>query len=480
MRRRALLRTLGSGLALGSAGLASGHPTATGNGTPPPESAATDPLGSVSVEDTREAVLSDDGTTAFVATVDGFAVVDVSDPTAMTVLARQRVLADHEDGPLGGIWDLHCDGDRLLVAGPANGSGSLWGYGYFDVSDPASPEQLAGRETDFYVHNCFLRDGVGYFSGNGLEGSPLVILDVETGDELARWRVRDADERYADLPFGMVNLHDVWVAGDYAYLAYWDAGTWCLDVSDPADPVLVSRVRGRPVDELLAVEDTRREATEPPGNDHFVTVDESGDLLGVGTESWAADQRPPGGPGGIECYDVSDPSAPELLGEILPPSTPDPTRGGVWTTSHNFELTNDRCYASWYQGGVTVHDLTDPAEPRELFHWREADRGKFWTARLVSPGEYFLGASIGAFGSNTDADESPLESGLFAFPDPTGSIPSSTESPSSTTASATDGDDSTATGGEPTPTNGTGAGAGLGAGLLGLAVGAWLRRRRSE
>ena len=477
MRRRSVLRAVGSGLALGSAGVATGHPTPNGDGTPPSETAATDPLGTVPVENTREMVLNDDGTVAYVATVDGFTVVDVSDPEAMTVLASTPVLPDHEDGPLGGIWDLHCDGDRLLVAGPANGGGSLWGYGYFDVSDPASPEQLAGHETDFYVHNCFLRDGVGYFSGNGLEGSPLVILDVETGDELARWRVRDADERYADLPFGMVNLHDVWVAGEYAYLAYWDAGTWCLDVSEPADPALVSRIRGRPVEELLAVEDTRREATEPPGNDHFVTVDESGDLLGVGTESWAVDQRPPGGPGGIECYDVSDPSAPELLGEILPPSTPDPTRGGVWTTSHNFELTNDRCYASWYQGGVTVHDLTDPAEPRELFHWREADRGKFWTARLVSPGEYFLGASIGAFGSNTDPEDSSLESGLFAFPDPSGSTPSTEPSSSPT---ATDGDGSTTTGGEPTPTNGTGAGAGLGAGLLGLAVGAWLRRRRSE
>jgi len=477
MRRRSVLRAIGCGLTVGHVGVATGHPTPTGDGTLPDETPDSQPLGTVAVPDTRETVLGDDRTTAYVATVDGFAVVDITDPTAMSVLARETILSDHEDGPLDGIWDLHVDGDRLLVAGPANGRPSLWGYGYFDVSDPAAPEQIAAHETDFYAHNCFLQDGVGYFTGGGIEGSPLVVIDAESGRELARWSVRDADDRFADLPFGMVNLHDVWIDGAAAYLAYWDAGTWCLDVSDPADPTLVSQVRGRPVEELLEIEDDSRERTEPPGNDHFVTVDESGDLLGIGTESWAVDQRPPGGPGGIAFYDVSDPTAPERLGEITPPPTPDPARSGVWTTSHNFELIDQRCYASWYQGGVTVHDLRDPTEPRELFHWREADRGKFWTAQLAASGEYFVAASIGAFGSNTDAEDSPLESGLFAFPDPTAET---TPVGTASSATPTPSDGPPSPGQEPTPTNGTGAGAGLGAGLLGLGLGVWYRRRRSE
>ena len=471
MRRRALLRTLGTGLAVGSAGLASGHPTATGDGTPPSETPDSQPLGTIAVEDVREMVLDDDGEIAYVATVDGFAVVDVTEPTDMAVLARESLFTDHADGPLTGIWDLHVDGDRLLVAGPAFGSPALYGFGVFDVTDPAAPAVVAEHETPFYTHNCVLADGICYFTGSGLPGAPLVVMDVESGEELARWSGTDVDDRWADLPFGMVNLHDVWVDGGLAYLAYWDAGTWCLDVSDPADPSLVSRVRGRPLEDLLEIEATRRESTERPGNDHFVTVDESGDVLGIGTESWAASDESANGPGGIAFYDVSDPAAPSRLGEIVPPPTPDSTRSGVWTTSHNFELVGGRCYASWYQGGVTVHDVSDPTDPAERYHWRDADRGKFWTAQLAAPGEFFLGASIGAYGTGTDPSESPLESGLFAFPDPGEGSTDGSPVETRTTVGPTAGQ-------EPTPTNGSGAGPGVLGGIAGLAgLGVWYRRR---
>ena len=120
-----------------------------------------------------------------------------------------------------------------------------------------------------------------------------------------------------------------------------------------------------------------------------------------------------------------------------------------------------------------------PTEPTERYHWRDAGRGKFWTAQLVAPGEHFLGASIGAYGSNTDTDDSSLESGLFAFPDPAVSTPSPTQSsePSSSARPAADEGDGPATDGEETPVSGSGDGLGLGAGLLGLGLGAWYRRR---
>lgn len=476
MRRRSVLRAVGGSIALASVGVAGGHPTATDDGTPPAETPATDPLGTVSIENTREAVLDDGGETAYVATVGGFAAVDIADPGSMSVLATETVMADRENGPLGGIWDLHYDDDRLLVAGPAHGGGSLNGFGYFDVAEPAAPELIAAFETEFYTHNCFLDDGIGYFTGSGIEGSPLVVVDVESGEELAQWSVLDDDERWSELPFGMVNLHDVWVADGLVYLAYWDAGTWCLDVSDPADPTLVSRVRGRPLDELLAIENQRQEATAPPGNDHFVSVDDSGDLLGIGTESWAVDTESEDGPGGIDFYDVSDPGDPTRVGGIEPPASSAPTRDGVWTTAHNFDLTEGRCYASWYQGGVTVHDVTDPSDPEELYRWRDADRGKFWTAQLAEPGGYFVASSIGAFGSNTDADDSSLASGLFAFPDPEISTPTETQSATPSRA----GDEEPTAGQESSPANGTGSGAGLVTGLAGLVgLGAWYGRRRT-
>ncbi len=68
-------------------------------------------------------------------------------------------------------------------------------------------------------------------------------------------------------------------------LGVWDGGTWVVDVSDPSDISLVSKVRGRPPEDLAAIEDPGTERSEPPGNDHFVTVNEDASLLGVGGES---------------------------------------------------------------------------------------------------------------------------------------------------------------------------------------------------
>ncbi|PSP94258.1 hypothetical protein BRC91_06715 [Halobacteriales archaeon QS_4_62_28] len=478
MRRRAVLRAVGSGVAVTSAGITSAHPTPTESetrgtdATSTPATRDSDPLATLEIEQTRETVVSDDGTTAYVATVDGFVVADIADPTAPTLVTEERVLADHEDGPLTGIWDLHVDGDRLLVVGPANRGPSLRGFGYFDVTDPAAPEAIAAHETDFYIHNCVLDDGVAYLTGSGARGSPLVIIDPESGDELARWALRDHDERWEDVPRTLISLHDVWVQGDYASLAYWDGGTWILDISDPAVPTLVSRVRGRSIEELDAIEDPDRERLETPGNDHFVTVDESGDLLGVGSESWAADTDAENGPGGIEFYDVSDPTEPTQLSRIEPPPTPDATYGGAWTTAHNFELVGGRCYAAWYRGGVTVHDVSDPTNPVELFRWRDDDRAKFWTAQRCSSGSAFVASSIGAYPKNEeDTDSEPPLSGLFTFPTP------EVSTPTETTGGQTANDDSSAMDSGQT-TDGTGDG-GLSVGLLGLlGLGGLYRRYR--
>ncbi|MFB6075048.1 MAG: hypothetical protein ABEJ89_08555 [Haloarculaceae archaeon] len=408
MRRRTVLATLATGAAVGSA---RAHPTSTGDGAgagaSDPESDVT-PLGTLALPEAREAVVA--GTTVYVATLDGFAAVDASDPAAPRVLARRTdLLADRENGPLTGVQDLAVDGDRLLAVGPANGRAPLMGAVVFDVTDPAAPARVAVHETDYPVHNSDLADGVAYLTGNGAPGNPLVTVDADAGAELGRWSLVEHDDAWADVAPRLRVLHDVWVQDGRAYLAHWDAGTWILDVTDPAAPAVVSRVRGRSAADLAAVsdDDLRREYLETPGNDHFVAVDESADLLGVGAEAWDADGDRVGGPGGISLYDVSAPERPERVGELAPPATPDPSMGGVWTTAHNFRLRDGRCYAAWYQGGVTVHDVTDPGDPRRVLAWRDSDRTRFWTA-VPGAGDWVAAPTMGT----DDADPA-----LFLFPD---------------------------------------------------------------
>ncbi|MDS0260722.1 hypothetical protein NDI56_15045 [Haloarcula sp. S1CR25-12] len=450
MRRRTLLQSLATASAGGAVGTASAHPLPTDDGSSTPAGTPTggEPLGTLSLSGARELVTSPDGHTAYVATGAGIALVDVVSPSNPRLLAeRTDLLADSADGPMQEVQDLALRDDRLLVVGPANPAEGAHGLVVFDVSDRQTPERVTAVELDTRVHNCDFDGRYAYVTANSRTDNPLVVVDTRTGEAVGSWSLGAADERWAEVSPSLRPLHDVTVRGDRAYLAYWDAGTWILDVSDPADISLVSRVRGRSREALAAVSDPRTERTEPPGNDHYVTVDEDATLLGVGGESWDRDDDGSGGPSGIELFDISDPRAPESLATVDPPPTSDPTRGGVLTTAHNFELTDGRLYSAWYEGGVRVHDVREPSQPREIFRWRDSSTTSFWTAQRGAG--CFLAA-------NTAALDSDISPGVYTFPDPAVGAPTRTE-------------------------NATGAGGdgfGIAAALAAVGLGAWRLARR--
>ena len=416
MHRREALSVLGGAALL--SGPVAAHPTPPEDdpdGTPPTR---TDdgygPLSRIAVEGATEAVVSDDGTTAYVAASTGYAVVDVSDPDDPSVLAERReLLADREDGPLGGIYDVKLSGETLLVVGPANpGLSRLSGALFVDVSDPASPEHRGFYETDYPIHNCDLDGDRAYLTANVATRRALEIVDgAGEPTRLGGWSLPAHDDRWGELPPYVRTLHDVFVQDGVAYLAHWDAGSWLLDVTDPVEPAVISRI-GRSPETVAAEYDAGSDGYDTlPGNDHYAAVDEAGDLLAVGREAWATGDRPDGGPGGIDLYDVSDPTDPRKRSTIAPPPTPDATQDGVWTTAHNFEFRNEILYSSWYRGGVKRHDVSDPAAPEELTWWADRPHAEFWTARVAVPGSTFVASSRATA-------QSPAA--LYVFPDADG------------------------------------------------------------
>ncbi|WP_158059199.1 LVIVD repeat-containing protein [Halorussus halophilus] len=448
MRRRTFLG--------GVAGVAGASLAAVGYRSTATQTSSYEPLGSVEVAGAKEAVVGPDGETAFLAVTDGFATVDVSDPTTLSVLAERRDLStDGGERLLREIWDVKVDGDRLAVAGPANPTRESVAHGVllYDVRDPANPEKLAFHETEFSIHNCDFVDGFVYLTGNNQRGNPLVIVDVrdDVPAEVGRWSMLDVNERWSEVDWYLRWLHDVYVHDGMAYLAHWDAGTWLVDVSDPTNPQYVSYFGARPLDELAAVpsEAVNAGVLGLPGNDHYTAVNDDGTLLGVGRESWSVDGE--GGPGGVELWDVSDPASPQRRAYVEPPGSSGrgssgkesnaldfvgvaAAGGGLdalddglahkgagaachdkcgrqraedWTTAHNFDFAGDRLYTSWYQGGVKIHDVSDPASPTELATWRDAENTSFWTAQRASD-RFFVASSI-----DYHAD---TRSALYAFP----------------------------------------------------------------
>ncbi|MFC7228988.1 hypothetical protein N0B31_16405 [Salinirubellus salinus] len=526
MRRRALLRATAGVGGLGVFGtLAAGGVS----GQSASRQSSFEPLGAVNVPKAKELVVDPAGAYAYVATTDGFAVVDLSDPAAPAVVFDQPDIgADQDGGPVRQIFDVKLDAanDLLVATGAAQGSGQLDGVAVFDVSDPTAPERVVFFETPFFNHNCDVDAGVVYLCGNDFERNGIVAYDARSGERLGDWSVVDVDERWQEASFGNWNLHDVHVTDGVAYLAQWDAGTWMVDVSDPTAPELIARVRGRPVETFLdmASDEARREAIEPPGNDHFAAPDPSGDLLGISVESWDAGGDGSGGPGRVHLYDVSDPQNPRKLSALLPPETDDPSYSneGNWTTSHNFEFRDGLSYTSWYNGGVRLHDISDPTDPQLLGAWR-SENTSFWSAQAATD-EFFVassrrdptvsnarqGAAVITFPvvsepvTTPGGTETPTPSPT-ATPTATATPPSETPTPSPTatpteteTATATASPSAspsrtpTATGtaeapsetNEPTPDGSSGGGPGFGpwAALAGIGLGAarYLRRGRRE
>jgi hypothetical protein len=489
MRRREALRLLGAGTALTLGG------TAAANGDTPFE-----PLGQLEIEGAKEAVVGEEGT-VYLAVTDGFAVVDVSDPSSPTLRHENRsVLADRDDGPLGGIYDVKVDGDRLAVAGPANAGPTFAAAVVYDVSDPAAPERVSVHETEFFNHNCDIGDGVVALCGNDGDRNPLVTVDAETGEELGRWSVVDAEPGWADVPFGPWQLHDVTLSDGTAYLAYWDAGTWMVDVSEPSTPELVGKVRGEPVEEYTGMaSDEASEATfQPPGNDHYAAPNDDGTLVCISAEAWDIEpEEEDVRPGSLYLYDVSDPSDPTELAEIAAPRTTEEGYGGTWTTSHNFEISGETLVSSWYRGGVRIYDIADPTTPILLASWRDDERTSFWTAQHATD-EFFIASSRGEPGPGAEADASTAALYTFPLPDAavTGRPGNATATPTPTpgsppnataTATPTPADGSTPTDtatatATPTPVDGSTPtdtatpgqpGFGAVATLAALGVGAW-------
>lgn len=445
MRRREALRLGGS--VLTATGLFGRAATSTA-------SAATDgfdPLGRLELPGAKELVV-DDGV-AYVAVTDGFATVDVSDPADPTLLAERRnLLADHPDGPMAGIQDGKIGGDYYALGGPAHPrSGVPYAAVVFDVSDPADPRSVLTHETAFYHHNLDTDGETLFLCGNDGEGNPLVCVDIDSGEELGRWSVLESDDRWGEVNHRLREFHDVWVEDEVAYCALWNAGTWLLDVSDPTDPTPITHVRGLDPTELADVEttgDRRTALLTLPGNDHFAMPQRGGDgrLVALNEEAWASDADAAESElGGVELWDTA---AGERLARIEALPTEDATFGGVWTTAHNFGFVGDRLYTSWYRGGVRVHDVSDPADPRELAHWRDTETTQFWTAQRGPD------CVVASSWRDPSAEDPESAAAVYTFSDPA--------DPDATPTSETAGD---------------GSGLGLLAGVAGIGAAALARRR---
>jgi len=194
----------------------------------------------------------------------GFEIYDVDDPENPVALASVRIdeINALSSAVFGGITDVGVHNLFLFTQGSADYVAAVAGTAFdnfqiFDITDPTNPVRV---------------------SAWGAEE----IFDPGVGDETV-----DSD-RVLNAALDLLSgfgasqnkfLHDATISADgtEAYLANWDAGLVLLDISDPADPQLVS----------VAI-DAANGSLDGEVNSHSVWPSEDGSIVVEGEEDFSA------------------------------------------------------------------------------------------------------------------------------------------------------------------------------------------------
>ncbi len=214
------------------------------------------------------------------------------------------------------------------------------------------------------AHNLYIDEqGYCYIFGPDMGNGGALILDLNN-DPMAPVQVGFYDDYY---------VHDGVVRGDTLYAAHISDGFFAIvDVSDKANPV------------TLGIQNTSSDFS------HNAWFSDDGNYLFTTDEVGGAF---------IDAYDISDPTDITFLDKIQ--SNP-----GSMVIPHNTHFINDYLVTSYYRDGVTIHDVSNPANMIEV--------GNYDTSPLTGNG--FNGCwGVYPWLPSGNIIASDIEGGLFIF-----------------------------------------------------------------
>ncbi len=300
---------------------------------------------------------ADAGMTAYVSYWDaGLIKLDISDPTAPMVEGRTRFRAG-ADGDAHSMYPLDVGGTRYLLQNdedydpdsPVVVSSSVTGAGSFTAIDMWwMPQDLNATGPI---------SGPVVDAGDGCQGSDYAdvagkialadTIDFYYGDILHGWPdapCRIVKQTRLAVRHGATALVSSLESPD-------DAWAWPFGrpdgIADDEDMVVVQ----------MAAADGLADAVRAASGVVTLTLEPSSPEVGflrIFDESLTTDQD---GDGVIEFRQVgSFTGLPYVVGDLTPPGN------GVWAI-HNVEVLGDRAFASWYSHGIVALDMSDPTAP---------------------------------------------------------------------------------------------------------------------
>ena len=312
-----------------------------------------------------------------------FTIVDVTDPRQLRVEAQLEL---PHSGVRSNSLCVSGSGDLMTVAYQVREPGAKpAGVEVFDLADPRQPRSVGFFDTSgprsrgaHFVWICgdrvYVATGMPDFEpAHELDDQLVLVLDVADPArprELGRWWLPGTDRRDAAPPpvrhpehdrgFRAHNINVYPERPDRAYVGYLDGGVLILDIADPSQPRLVSRLDYHP---------------PLPGFTHTVLPLLARGLLAV-TDEAVTDG----------CQDhpkptwLMDASCETNIVPIstmpLPPAEEFCGRGGRFG-SHNLHENDpsptawhseDELVGAFFSAGIRAYDIRNPFQPREIGH----------------------------------------------------------------------------------------------------------------
>jgi hypothetical protein len=289
-------------------------------------------------------------------------------------VADGLLLVNQEQFPLGG----------------APGDGEHRGLAVYVLDDALAPRRIGwwrcgGRGVHRIVHTG---GRYAHMSATPAGSADRIWVVVDLADparpvEAARWEWDGAQDG------GRIAAHHALTDGDVAFLGYGDGNLVVLDVSDMTAPTRIGGLRWEGGDTHTCL---------PLAGGVVVCTDEQ-----VRNGPDAPERR-------IRVIDASAPASPRLLALCPEPGVaPSALRHGPHNLHENRPGTyrsDTLVFATYFDAGVRVYDVADPAAPVEVAHWvPEApagqpapqsndllveDSGLIWVTDRIGGGLYLL------------------------------------------------------------------------------------------
>lgn len=255
-----------------------------------------------------------------------------------------------------------------------------------DVRDPKRPKVLGALHIGGGTHTLSKVPGhpLIYSSPGGL-GPPVEELIIDVSDP-------NEPRVVGSFVPNQLGCHDISfqkIRGRALGFCASTNETLILDVTNPRRPTVISRV------------------VDGASFHHYALPSPDGKLLLVNDENFIAHECISGGrgvTGAMWIHDISNLQAPTIVGWIGPRRGISPVSGIIggpeeWCTSHNFNFVPGTriLVSSWYSGGTSVVDLTNPLLPEEIAFFQPDDASawsSYWYKGRIYITDYHRGLDV--------------------------------------------------------------------------------------